>query len=482
MYDTYIDDGYTGTDFNRPGFQRMLEDMKNGIIECIIVKDLSRLGRNYIEVGNYIEQIFPIFNIRFIAINDNIDSFTNPSSSNTILIPFKNLINDEYARDTSIKIRTALNGRKKKGEFVGAFPAYGYIKSKEDNHKLIVDEEAANIVKKIFEWHVNQKMGCLKICHKLNESGILNPTGYKIKKLGLNYHNSKSNDYFWTVSTVRNILKNDIYIGNMTQGKRKVKSYKIHKLEQVPEEEWITVENMHKPIIDKDTFERAQRLRENDTRVEKSGNISIWAGILKCGDCGKTMHKKISRNKNGNIYEYYICGTYRKKSNHLCTKHTIRIGDLQEAVLQTIQYQIKQFVNVDELVKRIDLKIEKENKQEKNQHAKYNEIEKVEKLKKILYEDWKNNYITKEEYVNYKKDYDEQIESIKENIISMQKQQKEELILKRKKLKWLENFKKEKNITELDRNVIEELIDKIEIYENSNITIFFKFDIVHEIL
>ena len=155
VYHTYIDDGFTGTDFNRPSFQKLLEDMKKGNIDCIIVKDLSRLGRNYIEVGNYIEQVFPLFNIRFIAINDGIDSFKNPMSTNTLLVPFKNLINDEYARDTSIKIRTSLNGKKKKGEFIGAFPSYGYIKDPKDKHKLIIDNSVADVVRKIFDWYVN---------------------------------------------------------------------------------------------------------------------------------------------------------------------------------------------------------------------------------------------------------------------------------------------------------------------------------------
>lgn len=159
VYDTYIDDGFTGTDFNRPSFQRLLEDMRNGKINCVIVKDLSRLGRNYIEVGNYIEQVFPLFNIRFIAINDSVDSFKNPASTNTILVPFKNLINDEYCRDTSIKIRTSLNGKKKKGEFIGAFPSYGYIKDPKDKHKLLTDEIAADIVRKIFNWNLNEGLG-----------------------------------------------------------------------------------------------------------------------------------------------------------------------------------------------------------------------------------------------------------------------------------------------------------------------------------
>ena len=213
VFDTYIDDGFTGTDFNRPGFQRLLENIKNGNINCVIVKDLSRLGRNYIEVGNYIEQVFPLFNIRFIAINDQVDSYKNPASTNTILIPFKNLINDEYARDTSIKIRTSLNGKKKKGEFIGAFPVYGYLKDPKDKHKLIIDESVAEIVRKIFYWNVNEGLGKIAICHRLNDLGILNPTGHKKIELKQNYNNYgiKDNTYNWSPSTVRNILKNEIY-------------------------------------------------------------------------------------------------------------------------------------------------------------------------------------------------------------------------------------------------------------------------------
>ena len=163
VYDTYVDDGFSGTDFDRPSFQRLLEDMKNEKINCIIVKDLSRLGRNHYEAGNYIEKVFPLFNIRFIAINDFIDSFKNPESVNTILLPFKNLINDEYARDVSIKIRSSLNGKKKRGEFVGSFPSYGYVKDEKDKHKLVIDEVAADIVRKIFDWHVNLGLGKIAI-------------------------------------------------------------------------------------------------------------------------------------------------------------------------------------------------------------------------------------------------------------------------------------------------------------------------------
>lgn len=481
IYDTYIDDGFTGTDFNRPSFQRLLEDMKNGNINCVIVKDLSRLGRNYIEVGNYIEQVFPIFNIRFIAINDGIDSFKNPASTNTILVPFKNLINDEYARDTSIKIRSSLKGKKKKGEFIGAFPSYGYIKDSNDKHKLIIDETVADIIRKIFDWNVNEGLGKIAICHKLNDLGILNPTGHKKIELGQNYENYgiQDNIYAWTPSTVRNILKNEIYIGNTVQGKRRTKSYKIHKVEEVPKEEWIRVENTHDPIIDKDIFYKAQEINRRDTRSSKKTNkLSVWAGFLKCADCGRAMNKKSSTNKSGNIYEYYICSTYKKKSNNLCTKHSIKEEKLKHAVLQTINLHINLLIDTKKIIQQIEknsLKNARNENIEKRINTKQNEISKILNFKKELYEDWKNEDITREEYLEYKKKYNNDIEKIKKNIETLKNEKQESKIQNQLQEEWIQKFKENKKITELSREIMLELIDYIYIYEDGNIKIKFKF-------
>ena len=482
VYDTYKDDGFTGTDFNRPSFQRLLEDMRNGNINCVIVKDLSRLGRNYIEVGNYIEQVFPLFNIRFIAINDLVDSFKNPSSTNTILVPFKNLINDEYARDTSTKIRTSLNGKKKKGEFIGAFPSYGYIKDPKDKHKLIIDEVAADIVRKIFNWNVNEGLGKIAICHKLNDLGILNPTGHKKLELGQNYNNYgiKDNTYTWTPSTVRNILNNEVYIGNTVQGKRRTKSYKVHKVEVVPKEEWVRVENTHEPIIDKETFTKAQELSRRDTKVsQKTNELSIWAGFLKCADCRRAMNKKSSTNKSGSKYEYYICSTYRKKSNKLCTKHTIKEELLEKAVVQAINLHIDLLINTEEIIKQINESSFQNLKNENIDNmiiAKQNEIAKISNFKRTLYEDWKNADITREEYLEYKQKYENDIERLKLNIERLQNEKQKYENQKQSSNKWIEKFKKQKGITELSREIMMELIDCIYVHDNGNITIRFKFE------
>ena len=482
VYDTYIDDGFTGTDFNRPSFQRLLEDMRNGNINCVVVKDLSRLGRNYIEVGNYIEQVFPLFDIRFIAINDSVDSFKNPSSTNTILVPFKNLINDEYARDTSTKIRTSLNGKKKKGEFIGAFPSYGYIKAPKDKHKLIIDEVAADIVRKIFNWNVNEGLGKIAICHKLNDLGILNPTGHKKLELGQNYNNYgiKDNTYTWTPSTIRNILKNEVYIGNTVQGKRKAKSYKIHKIENVPEEEWVRVENTHEPIIDREIFEKAQELSKRDIKVsQKTKELSVWAGFLKCADCGRAMNKKSSTNKSGSKYEYYICSTYRKKSNKLCTKHSVKQENLEKAVLEAINLHIDSLIDIEEIVEQIN-KSEFQNTKNENIEkmiiAKQNEISKISNFKMKLYEDWKNEDITREEYIEYKQKYENDIERLKQNIERLQNEKQKYENQNVNGNEWIKKFKEQKDLTELSRDIIIELIDCIYVHENGDITIKFKFE------
>ena len=369
---------------------------------------------------------------------------------------------------------------KRSGEFVGAFPSYGYIKNPEDNHKLIIDKESAKIVRKIFEWKVNEGLGNLSICHRLNDMGVLNPTGYKKKKLNQNYNNSQimQEDYSWCPYTVRNILKNDIYIGNITQGKRRVKSYKVHKVEQVPEDEWITVENMHKPIIDKELFEKAQGMRKVDTRVQDSGSLSMWAGILKCADCGRAMHKKYCKNRSGTVYEYYICGTYRKKSNKLCTKHTLKVEELENAVLEAVKLHIDLLVDIEKLLEQINkfnIKRKENENIENMKKSKENEIEKINILKRGLYEDWKNEYITKDEYLEYKQKYEQDIERIRDNIINLEKQkEKQEETINGDNL-WVKKIKLYKNITELDRDIITELIDYIEVYENKKITIHFKF-------
>lgn len=480
VYDTYVDDGYSGTDFNRPDFQRLLKDMKDGNINMVITKDLSRLGRNYIEVGNYIEQIFPLFNIRFVTKAEGIDSFYNPSSVNSIIVPFKNLINDEYCRDASNKIILANNARKRNGQYLGSFPIYGYKKDPDDKYKLIIDEEAAETVRKIYSLFLEGK-GKMTITKMLNDEGILNPTAYKQKVLKQNYVNASNiaDNSLWSDSTISRILQNEMYAGTLIQGTKRMVSYKIHKLVDVPKDEWIIVKNNHEPIIDMETFKKVQDIMSRDTRIKNdgSGEVSLFAGYIRCADCKRAMNKKATNNKL-KTYHYYVCNTYRKKSKGACTKHTIRSDYLEELVLESIKLQIKLATEMEVLINKIN-KSEKRNIYNNNIErmikAKMNDLEKNKKLKKSLYEDWKLGDITREEYLEYKNSYEKEITTIEDNIkcLEEEKEKYKEQVLGDNN--WIENLKTKKNITKLTREIVIELIDCIYVHEGGDITIKFKF-------
>lgn len=480
VYDTYVDDGFSGTDFNRPAFQKLLKDMKDGHINMVVTKDLSRLGRNYIEVGNYIEQIFPLFNIRFITKAENIDSYKDPSSINSIVVPFKNLINDEYCRDISNKIILANNARKRNGQYLGSFPIYGYKKDPEDKYKLIIDEEPAEIIRLIFKMFLEGK-GRITITKYLNDRGILNPTAYKQRVLKQNYVNASNikGNTLWCDATVSRILKNEMYTGTLIQGTKRMLSYKVHKVVDVPKENWIVVENNHEPIIDKETFNKVQDIIKRDTRIKNdgTGEVSLFAGYIKCADCKRAMNKKSTNNKF-KTYFYYVCNTYRKKSVGSCTKHTIRNDLLESLVLKSIKMQIDMAIEMEKMVKKINQSSKRNiysNNVQKMLNAKLNELEKVKKLKKGVYEDWKMGDISREEYIEYKSSYENEIINIEENIkcLEEEKEKYKEQVLGDND--WIESLKSKRNITELSRDVIVELIECIYVHEGGDITIKFKF-------
>ena len=479
IFDIYIDDGYTGTNFDRPGFKRMMDDVKSKTINCIIVKDLSRFGRNYIEVGNYIEQIFPFFDVRFISVNDILDSYKNPDQLNNIIVPFKNLMNDEYSRDISIKVRSSLNQKKKKGDFIGSFAPYGYLKDPNNKNKLIIDESVAPIIRDIFNWSISG-LGKITIAKKLNELGIPNPMSHK-KDLGLKYRLPRSEKYeniLWFDSSVARILKNEVYIGNMVQSKLKVKSYKVQKLVHNKEKDWVIVENTHEPIITIETWNKVQELHSKDLRVSpKAGKVHLLAGLIRCFDCGRAMHKK-NISQPYATYNYYVCSTYKKMSSNDCTKHTIRSDKIEKVLLVAIQKQIELAVRMEDIISDISKSTEQNVSNKRLEIAinkKQAELSRNTKLKKSIYEDWKLGDLTREEYLLYKAQYEDE-EIIIKNVIDqlLEEKQKFSSQLDENNI-WITNFKKHKNITELNREIIVELVDKILVHEGGELTIIFKF-------
>jgi len=475
--DRYSDDGWSGTNFDRPDFMRLMEDIKKGKINCVIVKDLSWLGRNYILVGQYLEMIFPMLNIRFISVNDRIDSIKDPASINNALVSFKNVMNDEYCRDISNKVRSSLDRKRSKGEFIGSFASYGYMKDPDDHHHLIVDPVAAEVVKNIFDWFL-QGMSIIGIAKRLNHMGIPNPSAYK-RQCGLNYkHPAGQLDSAWPDSSVKRVLKNRLYVGDMVQNKNRTKSYKVQVSVAVPEENWVIVPNMHEAIIDREKFETVQQLLMRDTRTSPGINhVSIFAGYIRCADCLRAMGKKSVAQSYGK-YHYYVCQTFRKAGRNLCTKHTIREKQLYDAVLATIQSQIDLAVSMDQLVndlKSQNVRAAKSSRLEKMLQLKEEEYEKVSRCRIDLYPDWKAGILSKDEYLSLKAKIGEQLEQIEIAIANIKEEISKYQSAPVSENKFISSFLRYRNIQVLTREVIVELIEMIYVHEGGTITIQFKY-------
>lgn len=481
----YADDGYSGVNFNRPQFQKMFEAIKRRKINCIIVKDLSRFGRNYIEVGGYIEKLFPLLGVRFIAINDNYDSQDNLSHSNDLVVSFKNLINDAYSHDISVKIRSHLEIKRKNGEFIGAFAVYGYKKSPENKNQLIIDKYAAQIVKDIYQMRI-MGMSNRAIADKLNDLGILSPYDYKRKK-GINYTTifqiyEKTK---WTATAISRILKNEIYTGVLIQGKESTPNYKVKKRMKKEKTEWIRVEDAHEAIISKADFLVVQQLLMIDTRTSPDKKIvGLYAGYIKCGDCGSNMIKKTipvgEKTLNGiqKKYVYYICaGNKKNKSN--CSAHRIREDILNEAIFLTIKQHISYLLY---LKKALEFLKDMPRIQRDTDNLNIRIIELIEEIKKYnqlkisIDEDMQEGILTKEEFIQFKKIFEQRIEEETNSILNLKKEI--DLILNQDKEKqlWMEEFLIHKNIKEMTRNIVVHLISAIYIYEDNRIEIEFRYE------
>jgi Site-specific recombinases, DNA invertase Pin homologs len=411
LFDIYIDDGYTGTNFNRPQFKRMIQDMKKGLITCIVVKDLSRFGRDYLGVGNYQENIFPQYDTRFIAVNDHIDTLLNQDGSDGILVPFKNIINEQYARDISRKVRSALDTKRRRGEFIGAFACYGYQKDPADKNHLIVDEQAAGTVKLIFSWFISGTPKLL-IASKLNELNLPCPSEYK-KQKGQKYKNANRLDgtVYWTHTAVHRILKNEMYLGNMVQHTQTVKNFKQKKNIQLDRSDWIVVQGTHEAVIDRQTWNVAQGLLQSDIkRSPYTGEIHLFAGIIKCGDCGRSMKKRTCGNKTD-----YLCGTYMTYGKKYCTSHAIRAEDLKSMVYAELRAQIEKRVDFDKIYTDIHQRanpIPGIKAAEEKIAELQRKLDSVSALKRGLYEDLKRGILSEDEYFLFKQDYDKQANKV----------------------------------------------------------------------
>lgn len=459
----FQDDGYTGTNFERPGFQAMLGEIEAGRVDCVMVKDLSRFGRDYIDTGQYLERWFPSRGVRFIAVGDGIDRV---GEDYDLLLPFKNVFNEHYARDISQKVRSSVRAKQEKGLFVGAFASYGYRKVPGDRNRLEVDPVAAAVVRRIFALYEGG-MGKLGIAGELNREGIPCPSEYK-RLCGEHYRNGQRGEAttYWTYATIHRMLQNRMYAGMMEQGKApRAGMHGRAKRQEVSR--WAIVPGTHEAIIPPEQFQRVQELlgrRARQPAFQK--NVSPFAGFLRCGDCGRAMSKTV---KGRNVY--YQCGSYKRYGRAVCTRHSISHRELEGIVLGDLNRILGAVGDLGRLVREA-LPVRADRQTEEPQRERLQKgLERLYRLKKAAYEDYREGILTKEDFLRYREDYERQ-----ERALSAQMEQAAE----RKKADgtegaWGKKLLESGKITVLDRAVVTELIDEILVFEDGVVEVTYAF-------
>lgn len=475
LYDEYKDDGKSGSNFDRAEFQRMMKDIEAGKVNCVVVKDQSRFGRDYIDVGKYKEKIFPKLGVRFITINEGYDSLS-ATSSDDLAFTINSFVYDFYIRDISTKIRTNLTAKKQNGEYAGAFVAYGYVKDSNDKSKLVVDQFAADVVRDIFRWKI-EGLSPQNIAVRLNELGIPSPAEYK-KLSGSNYKTSfqTSSKAVWSHVSVRRILKNEIYLGVMIQGKRTTPNYKTKTVVTKAESEWLRVEGTHEAIISVRDFELVQELLRDDTHC-RAGDVTVpvYAGRIYCGDCGATAVRK-TVSYAGKRYVYYVCNA-NKHDKTVCSRHSIREDILGQVIYQTVRHQIDLLLDVDKALRQFEnLSWEKHKLKQLDASVEIQEevVRKNNTLRLGIYEDLRAGLLDRSEYESLKKELAERIAEATAAIEKLNKEKREILDGVSKQQSWIEQFRQYENVTELTRPMVIHLIERINIFEDSNIEIVFR--------
>lgn len=459
----FIDDGWSGTNFERPGFTELKEEIENGNVETLIVKDLSRLGRDHIMVGYYTEMYFPEMNVRFIAINDNVD--TADAESNEFA-SFTNIFNEWYAQNTSKKIRAVVRAKGESGQRIGTAIPYGYMKNPDNPKQLAIDEEAAKVVRYIYELCICG-MGPTKIARQLIEDNILTPTAY-FKEHVMPYNTKKAINTKWDGQTVIYILENMVYLGHTVNFKTTTKSYKSRKTIDLPQEEWKIFENTHPAIIEKSVWDKVQELRKNKRRNTKSGKTSIFSGVLECADCGAKLYFCTSK-KFEDRQDYFVCSNYKGNTGS-CSAHFIREEVLQKVVLAQIQLMLDYlYAFEDDFVKTLMDKSSKDKKKELSAKKKKidtnnKRIAELDDIFKRLYEDNLSGKITDERFEKLSQDYEAEQKALnaETEILETELAQSEETINNVEY--FLKIVRQYTDIRELNARVVNDLIDKIKIH------------------
>lgn len=473
-----VDDGYSGVLFDRPAFQEMMNDIVAGKINCVIVKDLSRLGREYIETGRYLRRIFPAYGVRFISINDGIDT-ANEQNGDDLHISLKNLLNDTYCRDISVKTRSALLAKRQNGDYVGACPIYGYRKDPENKNHLIIDEDAACVVRDIYRRRIDGA-SAKHIADELNRMGVLSPMAYKNSR-GLPHPTggfADVPDAKWSARAVIRVLQEETYTGVLQQGRQETHNHKLKDIIRKPAEEWARVENAHEPIIPKQKFELVQMIAGLDTRTAPDNEtVYLFSGLLVCGCCGGRMTRKTNTVK-GRKYIYYYCPTGKKNG----CDHPVMLkeDELTACVLESLQAQIRNVASLDELLASINEdQINREEIAKLKSQIADNEVklEEARQFKATLYENYIDQMISKKEYQDLKCRYTEQVEQARAAIDLLREKMEDTANSASDRLRWTQHFKEFSDMTTLDRRAVIAMIQSIWVRGKNDLLITFRYQI-----
>ena len=460
---TAADDGYTGTNFNRPGFQAMLAEIEKGTIDCVMVKDLSRLGRDYLDTGQYLERWFPAHGVRFIAVGDGIDS---AGGTYDLLVPFKNVFNEQYARDISQKVRSSFRAKQERGLFVGAFASYGYRKVPDDHNRLEIDPPAAAVVRRIFSLFEGG-MGKVGIARVLNAEGIPCPSAYK-RLCGERYRNGQRGEEssYWTYATIHRMLQNRMYAGTMEQGKAP-RAGMHGRARRQEADRWAVVPGTHAAIIPPEQFQRVQELLTRRARQpDFQRNVGPLAGFLRCGDCGRAMSKTV-RGKSIS----YECGAYKRYGPSICSRHSISHRELERIVLEDLNRLLGTVWEWETLVRETassasaggDLPMEKGRLRAG--------LERLYQRKRAAYEDYREGLLTKEDYLRYREDYEEQEKGLSAQLALTERAQESPV----PEVPWVKALLENRGLTVLDRLTVAETLRQILIFEDGRLEITYAF-------
>ena len=481
VFDFYCDDGFTGTNFERPNFKRMMSDLNNGAVNMVVVKDLSRLGRNYIETGRLIEETFPENGIRFIAVGDDVDT-ERENLDLDLMLPMKNIFNQYYPADCSRKTRQAFKTKALRGEFIGSTAPYGYKKSVDDKHVLEIDNATAPTIKWIFEMVAYHGYGYNKIARVLSKKKVLTPTAYQAELNGKNY---SKDPYDWNLATVRKMLENQVYLGHTINGKKRKISFKSKRVILQPESKWIMVENTHEPIISQQLWNDAHKRLDSRKRTSKTGNVNIFAGILKCDTCGCALGvANTSSRKN-----YYSCNTYKRKGKEACSIHYILKDDLYDIVFADIQKKLKVVkLNEEDFIKQVLKKLGSTDNHQKERILE--EISALEiRIKALdnkfdrLYEDRLDGVISDKRFKEMSSKCEDEQQKLSTRLDELKEHLNQQTEMKVNVSSFVEIIKQYTDVKALDKELLNRLIEKIVIGDKvktdngytQRITIYYKF-------